>query len=87
MPEHSECKMQAKATGLSCNRLFVVVALDTAVRSGRAATITNHLSLFGHMNSIEFSLNTAREAEPSTRSSWQSYYCRECGITGALPKK
>lgn len=26
----------------------------------QSVTITNHLSLFGHMNSLEFSLNTAR---------------------------
>jgi hypothetical protein len=36
MPGHPECKTQAKVTGRVCNRLFVVVASETVVRSGKA---------------------------------------------------
>jgi hypothetical protein len=38
------------------------------------------------MNSLELSLNTAREAEPSTENSWQSYYCKKCGIVSRVVK-
>jgi hypothetical protein len=36
MPKHRECKTQAKVTRRLRDRLFVVFAIESAVRSGRA---------------------------------------------------
>jgi hypothetical protein len=50
------------------NRLFVVF-WDGEVRPFRqSVAISNHPSLFGHMNFLEFAFNTAREARTITEN-------------------